>query len=382
MANSSTSDSQLNWYSAREPLIIVALSAAAFAFFFAVLALSRFFESRQSARAEQYFEQGTLALRNHHPDLAVNDFHAALAYSRDNYAAQLSLAQALLGLNRTEEALQYLVNLWQREPENGMVNFELARIYADKGDVTQALRYYHNAIYAIWNDNQELVRRSARLELINFLLARQMHGQAEAELIALESSLPPDPELITKLGDLFLQVPDYERALTLFVRSLKLKHQNPDALAGAGQAAFELGQYKASERYLKNAVAANPSDTTSAQLLETARLVIQLDPYNMRLSSSQRSTNVKDAVQSAAARLSGCMANVLPSNSASSGLQALNTRLSQLQPKLRRSAIDADTVDQAMSLVFDIEQQTKNVCGPPTGKDLALLLISREQEGN
>lgn len=288
----------------------------------------------------------------------------------------------MLALNRTEEALQYLVNLWQREPENGMVNFELARIYAEKGDVTRALRYYHNAIYAIWNDNQDAVRRSARLELINFLLARHMHGQAEAELIALESSLPQDPELLTKAGDLFLQVPDYQRALTLFVRGLKLKHQNPDALAGAGQAAFELGQYKASERYLKNAVAANPSDTTSAQLLQTARLVIQLDPYNMRLSSSQRSTNLKDAVQSAAARLSRCMANVLPSNSASSGLQALNTRVSQLQPKLRRSAIDADTVDQAMSLVFDIEQQTNNVCGPPTGKDLALLLISREEEGN
>ncbi len=382
MANLSASDSQLRWYSAREPLVIVALSAAAIAFFFAVLALSRFFESRQSARANQYFQEGTLDLRNHRFDLAINDFHAALAYSRDSYATQLSLAQALLGLNRTEEALQYLVNLWQREPENGMVNFELARIYAEKGDTTQALRYYHNAIYAIWNNNQDAVRRSARLELINFLLARQMHGQAEAELIALESSLSQDPELITKVGSLFMQVPDYERALTLFVRSLKLKHQNPDALAGAGQAAFELGQYKTSERYLKSAVAANPSDTPSAQLLQTARLVIQMDPYNMRLSSSQRSANVKDAVQSAAARLSGCMANVLPSNSASSGLQALNTRLSQLQPKLRRSAIDADTVDQAMSLVFDIEQQTKDVCGPPTGKNLALLLISREQEGN
>ena len=382
MANLSASDSQLSWYSAREPLVIVALSAAAIAFFFAVLALSRFFESRQSARANRYFQEGTLDLRNHRPDLAVNDFHAALTYARDSYAAQLSLAQALLGLNRTEEALQYLVNLWQREPENGMVNFELARIYAGKGDTTQALRYYHNAIYAIWDQDQDSVRRAARLELINFLLGRQLHSQADSELIALESNLPQDPELMTKVGSLFMRVPDYGRALPLFVRSLELKHPNPDALAGAGQSAFELRQYNLAERYLKSAVAANPSDTTSAQLLQTARLVIQMDPYNMRLSSSQRSTNVKDAVQSAAARLSGCMANVLPGNSALSGLQALSTRLSQLQPKLRRSAIDADTVDQAMSLVFEIERQTKNVCGPPAGKDLALLLISREQEGN
>lgn len=382
MANNPAKDPQLSWYSAREPLIIMALSAAAIAFFFAVLALSKFFDSHQSARADEYFQQGTLDLRNHHPDAAVNDFHAALTYSRDSYATQLSLAQALLALNRTEEALQYLTNLWQREPENGMVNFELARIYAEKGDATQALRYYHNAIYAIWNQDQDPVRRSSRLELINFLLARQLHGQAESELIALQSNLPQDPELITKVGELFMQVPDYQRALELFVRSLKLRHQAPDALAGAGQAAFELGQYKTSEHYLKSAVAANPSDTASAQLLQTARLVIQIDPYNMRLSAFQRSANVKTAVQSATARLSACIANTPAASSGSSGLQTLNSRLSQLRPKLRRSNIDSDTVDEAMSLVFDIEQQTKNICGPPTGRDLALLLISREQEGN
>lgn len=382
MANPSVNDSQLSWYSAREPLIIMALSAAAIAFFFAVLALSQFFESHQSARADEYFQRGTLDLRNHHPDLAVNRFHAALTYSRDSYSIQLSLAQALLALNRTEEALQYLTNLWQREPENGMVNFELARIYAQKGDAAQALRYYHDAIYAIWDQDQDSIRRSARLELINFLLARQLHGQAESELIALESNLPQDPELITEVGGLFMQVPDYERALTLFVRSLKLKHQNPDALAGAGHAAFELGQYKTSEHYLKSAVAANSSDSASAQLLETARLVMQIDPYNMRLSASQRSVNVKDAVQTAATRLSGCIANKPAASSGMPGLQELNAHLSQLQPKLRRSAVDSDTVDEAMGLVFDIEQQTKELCGPPTDKDLALLLISREQEGN
>jgi tetratricopeptide (TPR) repeat protein len=360
----------------------MALSAAAIAFFFAVLALSQFFESHQRARADEYFQQGTLDLRNHHPHLAVNHFHAALTYSRDSYSIQLSLAQALLALNRTEEALQYLTNLWQREPENGMVNFELARIYAEKSDATQALRYYHNAIYAIWDQNQDSIRRSARLELINFLLSRQMHGQAESELIALQSNLPQDPELIAKVGDLFMQVPDYERALTLFVRSLKLKHQNSDALAGAGHAAYELGQYKTSEHYLKSAVAANPSDSASAQLLQTARLVMQIDPYNMRLSAFQRSANVKDAVQTAAARLSVCIANKPTASSGMAGLQALNSRLSQLKPKLRRSVVDSDTVDEAMGLVFEIEQQTKGLCGPPTDKDLALLLISREQEGN
>ena len=381
MDNATAKDNYVSWYAAREPLIIVALSAAAIAFFFGVLALSKFFDTRQSARADEYFQRGTLALRSNHPEMAVNDFHASLTYSRDSYATQLSLAQALLALNRTEEALQYLVNLWQREPENGMVNFELARIYAGKGDASQALRYYHNAIYAIWNQNQDVVRRSVRMELIDFLLARQMHGQAESELIALQNNMPNDPDMTAKVGKLFLQVPDYERALALFVRSLKLKRQNPDALAGAGQAAFELGRYKVAERYLKAAVAANPSDTTSAQLLQTAHLVLAMDPYNMRLSRMQRTADVKDALATADARLSACLTQMTAGPSRST-FQSLTSRLAQVQQKVKKTSIDSDSVDEAMTVVFDIEQQTNNTCGPPTGKDLALLLISREDEGD
>jgi tetratricopeptide (TPR) repeat protein len=263
-----------------------------------------------------------------------------------------------------------------------MVNFELARIYAGKGDVTQALRYYHNAIYAIWNQDQDSVRRSARLELIDFLLAGQSHGQAESELIALEGSLPDDPDLISKVGNLFMQVPDYERALSLFLRSLRLKRQNPEALAGAGHAAFELARYKVAERYLRSAVSANPEDSGSAQLLETTRHVIQMNPYRIRISRAERTKAVKDAFDTASSRLSACVAKTSPGGVTSSPLQALNARVLQMQPRLRRRAIDSDTVDDAMSLVSDIEQRTKDSCGPPTGKDLALLLISRENQGD
>jgi hypothetical protein len=41
-----------------------------------------------------------------------------------------------------------------------------------------------------------------------------------------------------------------------------------------------------------------------------------------------------------------------------------------------------DLVEEAMDLVFSIERQTSLVCGPPTGTDLALLLIAKLHEGN
>jgi hypothetical protein len=37
--------------------------------------------------------------------------------------------------------------------------------------------------------------------------------------------------------------------------------------------------------------------------------------------------------------------------------------------------------DSALDITFEIEQQTANVCGTPTGADLALLLLSQNPTG-
>ena len=374
-----TNDSHLSWYAAREPLVLVVLAAIAMIGFFAVGALSRVYRQKQEAQAAQWFEKGNGALSSGQAQEAVRDFRVALTYAPGDYPYQLRLAQSLLALNRTEEALQYLNNLWQREPENGTVNLELARIYAGKDDVTQALRYYHNAIYAIWNSDEDAHRRAVRLELTDFLLRRQSHGQAESELIALVGTLPQNPELIAHLADLFMQVPDYERALAEYRKSLALKRRNPAALAGAGRAAFELGRYREAEQYLRTATALNPSDHDSAQLLETAQLVREMNPYRPGVFGAKRKEIVLDAFNTAGARLNDCMAKP-ETRPGATDLQSLNTQWTQIKPELARRVIHADTLETAMNLVFAIEQQTNEICGAPQGKDLALLLVGKSRE--
>jgi hypothetical protein len=41
-----------------------------------------------------------------------------------------------------------------------------------------------------------------------------------------------------------------------------------------------------------------------------------------------------------------------------------------------------DLVETAMDLVFAIERKSNALCGPLTGTDMALLLISKLHEGN
>ena len=68
------------------------------------------------------------------------------------------------------------------------------------GETEQALRYYHNAIYATWPGDQEVERRDTRLELIEFLLGTNAKAQAQSELIALAANLPDDPSQHALVG--------------------------------------------------------------------------------------------------------------------------------------------------------------------------------------
>jgi len=363
-----------------EPVSLALLATLAVAFFAGVSALSRVYHAQQAALGDRWFSRGVTDLKEQRFERAVSEFRTALLYSRDNYDYQLNLAQALIGLTRTSEAYAYLINLWEREPENGLVNLELARIAAQKRDTDQALRYYHNAIYATWPGDEEVQRHNARVELIEFLLSINAKAQAQSELIALAANLNGDPSQHAHAGDLFLRAQDYEHALAEYRLSLKSDHRNPAVLAGAGRAAFELGQYLLAQHYLQEAADADPNDAESAELLKTVTLVVQLDPFRRQISVEDRDRIVVEAFAAAGERLKSCDA----ANNPGATLENLSESWSKMEgqiteQRLRRSP---DLVEIAMDLVFSIERQSGTTCGPPTRADTALRLIGKLHEGN
>ncbi|HEY2361381.1 MAG TPA: hypothetical protein VGK36_09720, partial [Candidatus Angelobacter sp.] len=190
-----SSDRSLRWYSTREPAILLILTAIAVVFFLAVSLLARVYHDRQASQAEKWFRRGTYDQQKGLLDRAVGEFQAAQLYSRGNFDYQLSLAQTLTALGRTDEAYSYLLNLHEQKPESGTVNLALARIFAKKGDAATAIRYYHNALYATWPVDAENQRLAGRLELIEFLLHENDDAQAQSELIAMSANLPPDAAL-------------------------------------------------------------------------------------------------------------------------------------------------------------------------------------------
>jgi tetratricopeptide (TPR) repeat protein len=373
--------------------VLMVLTLAAVAAFAAVSHLVARFNANQQSRGRRLYAQGMADLNAGAADRAIEEFRAALTCDRANPQYQLSLGRALRDNGRLDEAESYLESLWQRTPEDGTINLALARVAARRGSLEDAIRYYHNAMYGVWSIDPDANRRDARLELVEFLLRKGAHAQAQSELVALAAFLPPDPDLHLRAAVLFAQAQDYPDALAEYERVLRLDRGNPAALAGAGEAASHAGRYRTAQRYLQLAVNAKPQDSTLRYLLSSANLILETDPFVRRISDAERNRRIAAAFAKAGERLSSCAkqrgvnlsaaANPsVPPSSPSASLAALESRWLAARrdlPRLR-SAGEADLPDVIMDLVFQIEQQTAEDCGEPQGADQALFLISRDRE--
>jgi tetratricopeptide (TPR) repeat protein len=369
----------LSPYLSRKPVTLALLTGVAVVFFLAVSALTRLYEAQRQDLADDLAKQGVADLQTQRYRSAVDDFRTALVYKRGNDAYQLSLAQALFGLRRYDEAHAYLVNLWEREPDNGQVSLELARIAVAQGQTEQALRFYHNAIYATWSGDPDEARHKVRRELIAYLMGINARPQAEAELIDLAASVGDNAGEQLQLGQMFARVGDYQRALAAYRKSIQLEPHDAPALAGAGEAAFQLAQYPEAEQYLEEALAIAPGEKQAASQIEDrltmTESVLHWDPFRPQLNEAERDRQVRAAFAAAGDRLDACK---LPNAQE----EAYAQDLAKLEPQIRGRDLrdNPDLVHAAMKLVFTIEKETASHCGPQSETDRALLLISSLHE--
>jgi tetratricopeptide (TPR) repeat protein len=377
----------------RTPLVLALLLAIGIVGFAGVSRLVTRLKANEKRIAFHAFEAGLTAVQNGDSEAALDDFRAALSYDRDNPEYQLSLARALRDTGRLDESEAYLLHLWEGSPQDSTINLALARLAARRHSVDDATRYYHDAIYGVWSANPDANRRRTRLELIDFLIDHKAYPQAQAELVALAQVMPPDADQHLAVADRFLQAQDPQDALTQYELVLTFDRKNAKALAGAGEVAFQLGRYRTAKAHLQKAVELNPNDEPSREKLNTASLILETDPFLRRISDDERNRRLLVAFHRAGDRLKACAqtmnidlsttASAQTVSSNNNELPALWTRWLAARRQLRHlsSAGNTDLPDTLMDLVQQIEQQTAQECGPPTGLDLALLLIARDRGG-
>ncbi len=268
--------------------------------------LARTYHAREDALVHQWFQKGNQDLSAGQPRKAFEDFRNALSYDPENQFVQLRLAEALLADGQLTEARSYLVTLWDRAPGSGEVNYYLAHVSVQMGDLDEAVRYFRAAIYGSWDKDPAQQRRTVRLELCEFLLAHDRIEDAQGELAALAADISPDDaDLLEKTGRLLMKAGRPGRALVEFEAELRINPRQSQWLEDAGNAALAAGDYAKAETYLARAERENPSEE-GAEMLATARDVLSGDPFQAGLSDEEQAGRTSRAFQQALLRLQQC----------------------------------------------------------------------------
>ena len=328
-------------------------------------------------QAAMWFETAQDALQSGRLEPAVVTLRRAVSRDPENREYRLALAGALAASRLDDEAKRVLLILREAEPEDPETNLQFARIEARGPDADAARRYYESALAGLWRPERAEERRQVRLELIDFLLARGERDRALSELLAVDANLPADAAVQVQVGGLFLSAGDPRQALDRFVGALEADPDSEAAFAGAGESAFELGDYAGARRYLD---AAPPDDGRLAELREVTELVLTGDPLEPRLSANERSRRLLAAFEQAMQTLEGCLADPSVAVDARVGLDALHAEALEFGVAVaaQRRGDLRTLIDDGVDLVYRVEQSIEGSCETPTMPlDRALLLIGR-----
>jgi tetratricopeptide (TPR) repeat protein len=348
-------------------------------------AVSRMYHKSIHVLADNWFDEGEASFRAGDIKSALTDYRNALVYSPDNAKFQFHLAQALAAAGRGDEGRSYLLNLLSESPGSGDVNLVLARIAAHKGLTSDALRYYHGAIYGEWDNDPIAMRWQVRRELAEYLLDRGLQRQAVPEIIALADSTPAnDTEQLRVVGNLLLKAKLWTRALEVFRTILSANANDEDALLGAATSAFNLNQYSAALDYFDRLPEKDRNSPGVAEMYKTTQQINEMNPFLPDLSREAKARKAATALSVATSRLQQCATRAGQSLTATPP----QTQLQKAFADSKKLAADGrwqtlakhpETVDEVMGHAFEMENASAAACGEPEGADRALWLLGRSR---
>lgn len=339
------------------------------------------FSRHRNVLARRWEANGARAMRNGHPDRAVQALRSALEYSPDNRDIEIQLAMALAASGRDLEATSYFNTLLETQPGNGLIHLQLARIAAKQGKATLAEEHYQRALDGTWQGDGYVRRREVRLELANYLIDQKDYSRAQTELRTAAGNAPKDPALQIKIAGIMERAQDPSDALAIYRAQIRLHNAPVQAFEGAGRTAYALGRITTAREALSvateyrgfNAQSKEERDSVR-QMLANAKRILELYP-DPDLSVHTRAARIQSNAKIARARLSACAANP----KAAGKLTTLQGLWQQVPARLTLRVLERNPqLEQTiMNLVYNAETQTAQVCGAPTGDDALLLKIAQ-----
>jgi tetratricopeptide (TPR) repeat protein len=345
----------------------------------ALAALDWFLEKTERAElqneARQDHAEALRALEKDDANRAVDLLRRAHMLDRRNAAYQLDLVRALAAAGKLPEAGTLMVDMLQRQPNDGRTNLIAARLAKQNGRVADAEAYYHRAIYGHWPADAASNRIAARLELVNFLADNGNERELLAELLPLQEEASDDPAIEKRIAHLFLVANSASRAADAY-RALIHEHPtDPDINAGLGEAELRQGQYHAAQVAFLNAFRYKPNDVSIRSRMELSAAMAALDPTLRQLTSSEKYRRSARIVELTSGSLQACAARISAPNDAAQLLSSAATILTGKPP----THVTNEASEANLGLAEKIWRTRVALCGPDTSpqEEPVRLLLER-----
>jgi tetratricopeptide (TPR) repeat protein len=329
--------------------------------------LNKFYRGERGRRAEAHYRSGEALARAGKQAEAVEEYHAALTFAKNNGRYELALAMSLMELGRLDEAVSHLTELHDSDPNNAEIDLLLARIEAKQGRTEDAVASYHQAIYGLWPDDPKQNRLQARFEVADLLARTGQSRQMLAEVLALGDEAPDDSATLDRIGELLLRQNSAEHAAEIFARALKVNPRDPAATLGAARADFLRGNYVLAANRARRAARLDPGNAQAQQLADECAEILSLDPTLVSLSAMQRYDRSRTLVERTQAALESCLGAREPD----ADTQALEAAAHDFLAHKRR---EGDT-PAGISLAGRIWAVRQQLCGRAPASDEALELV-------
>jgi tetratricopeptide (TPR) repeat protein len=348
--------------------------------------ISRMYHKKIHVLADDWFAAGEERFQAGDPNSALTDYQNALVYSPNNTKFQFHLAVALAAARHSDQARPYLLALLSESPGSGEVNLQLARIAAQNNSLPDAERYYQGAIYGEWNGDDPIAMRwQIRREFCDFLISKGAINQAIPAVIDLAENTPDgDSAGLKVVGQLLLRTQQWSRAQQVYRSLLSSDRHDEEALAGAGRAAFELGEFADSLDDFNRLSAERREQPDIARAYEIAHRAMAMSPYLGGLSAQVRAQRAENALSLAEARAQRCARQSGVSLLETPPRTELQIAYATMQTMGENWTIHnlrefPDRLEAAMQTVFSIENAAAKECGEPQGDDRPLWLLGRSR---
>ncbi len=323
-------------------LVLVAMGALAGA----TTLLARFYHGEQAARATRHLEAGRELMATGATAQAVPEFRASLGLVRDDPEPARLLAQALLQLERLDEAQSYLSDLLRRHPVDGQLNRDMARVAAARGRTADAQDFYRRAIYGVWNEEPLVRRIETRFELAEYLHATREREELVAELLLLKAEVPAEETAAQRrIASLLVEVDLLDHAIEVLQTAATVAPRDVALLTQLADVQTDTGQMVEARATLRSALAVDPDTPGARDQITFINRVLALDPTLPRLRLPERTQRARAILTAVVQHLAAC--------DATDEEQARRMR-DLAAPHLRRGVQDAEVAEQALRLASDL----------------------------